>query len=98
METILIYYSPIEKTVTTENGFTYREIKSLINGEELISFKNEIELFELFYKRNNSLRYCNGSYYKFKDINFENKYNNWLNSNDYKQKSFSLYYNNSIVD
>lgn len=74
------------------------EIYSTKIREEKITGKNNIDIFEKYYKLNNRLKYCNGSYYKFKDIEWKNKYNEWLNSEDYKKKSFSLYYGNGIVD
>jgi hypothetical protein len=58
----------------------------------------EIGLFEQFEKLNNRLRYCNGSYYKFQDKQLELNYKEWLRSDDYKAKSFNLYYGNGIVD
>jgi hypothetical protein len=63
-----------------------------------IEHNNEIGLFEQFNKLNNQLRYCNGSYYKFQDKQLELKYKEWLRSDDYKTKSFDLYYGNGIVD
>lgn len=64
-----------------------------------IDGSTDIELFEKFYKMNNSLRYCNGSYYKFSTKEWQLKYNDWLKSDDYKSKSFNLYYGkNGIVD
>lgn len=88
METVLDYYNPKSRT----------EVYSIITNQKTIKGKNEIELFEKFYKLNNSLRYCNGSYYKFQDKNLENKYQEWLKSDDYNQKSFDLYYGNGVVD
>lgn len=72
-----------------ERGFT--QIKDI---EDV----TEIGLFEQFEKLNNRLRYCNGSYYKFQDKQLELKYKEWLRSDDYKAKSFNLYYGNGIVD
>jgi uncharacterized protein YecT (DUF1311 family) len=63
-----------------------------------IEANNDISLFEQFYKLNNQLRYCNGSYYKFQDKQLELKYKEWLRSDDYEAKSFNLYYGNGIVD
>jgi hypothetical protein len=63
-----------------------------------IEYTTEIGLFEQFVKLNNQLRYCNGSYYKFQDKQLELKYKEWLRSDDYKAKSFNLYYGNGIVD
>lgn len=77
---------------------SYTSIKSEIKKQKEIEGNNEIEIFENFYKLNNSLKYCNGSYYKFNDLEWENKYNKWLKSDDYKKKSFNLYYGNGVVD
>ena len=74
MKTMLEYWDKINNTSC------YSEIKK----QEEINGSTEIEIFEKFYKKNNNLRYCNGSYYKFHSKKWENKYNNWLNSNDYK--------------
>lgn len=88
MKTTLDYWSKIN----------YRSFESEIKNQEEIKGNNEIEIFENFYKLNNNLRYCNGSYYKFQDKTWEKKYENWLKSDDYKKKSFELYYGNGIVD
>jgi len=77
---------------------SYTSIHSEIKKQKEIEADNEIDLFEQFYKLNNSLRYCNGSYYKFQDKDWENKYSDWLKSDDYKKKSFELYYGNGVVD
>ena len=76
----------------------YTSIRSEIKTTKEIEGTDEIDLFEQFYKLNNSLRYCNSSYYKFQDKEWENKYNQWLKSDDYKKKSFNLYYGNGVVD
>jgi hypothetical protein len=77
---------------------SYTNWDSEIKKQKEIEDDTEIGLFEQFYKLNNSLRYCNGSYYKFQDKDWENKYNAWLKSDDYKKKSFNLYYGNGVVD
>ena len=77
---------------------SYTSCHSEIKRKEEINGNTEIEIFENFYNKNNSLRYCNGSYYKFQSKEWENKYNNWLKSDDYKNKSFNLYYGNGTVD
>jgi len=59
---------------------------------------DEIVLFEKFYKLNNSLRYCNGAYYKWEDKSWTDRYQDWLKSDDYKKKSFNLFYGNGVVD
>jgi hypothetical protein len=71
---------------------------SQITNQKTISGENDIEIFEKFYKENNSLRYCNGSHYTFISSEWEQKYKDWLNSDDYKAKSFNLYYGNGVVD
>lgn len=72
--------------------------ESEIKKQETIEADDDIAIFEKFYKMNNSLRYCNGSYYKFNDKQWQNRYNEWLKTDDYKSKSFNLYYGNGIVD
>jgi hypothetical protein len=76
----------------------YTSVYSEIKSQKTIEAEDEISIFEQFYKLNNSLRYCNGSYYKFKSDEWQTKYDNWLKSDDYKKKSFDLYYGNGIVD
>ena len=88
MKTILNYWDKID----------YKSIESEIKRQQEIEGNNEIEIFENFYKLNNSLRYCNGSYYRFNDLEWGNKYNEWLKSDDYKKKSFNLYYGGGVVD
>jgi hypothetical protein len=58
---------------------------------------NKEASFEKFYKINNSLRYCNGSYWKFKDHSIQSEYDNWKASLP-QNKAFNLYYGNGIVD
>jgi len=72
--------------------------ESEIKNQKTIEADDDIAIFEQFYKMNNSLRYCNGSYYKFNDKQWQDKYNEWLKTDDYKSKSFNLYYGNGVVD
>lgn len=88
----------MKATLDYYDKVSYTSIKSEIKRQEEIEGDTEIDLFEQFYKLNNSLRYCNDSYYKFQDKDWENKYNAWLKSDDYKKKSFNLYYGNGVVD
>jgi hypothetical protein len=88
MKTTLDYYTEVDR---------YRFISDIVSTKE-IEFENNIDCFEQFYRLNNSLRYCNGSYYKFQDNTIEKDYKDWLKSNDYKKKSFNLYYGNGVVD
>jgi hypothetical protein len=94
----LDYWSPRNESVVTESGFRFLDTKSVIKSTKEITDTTEIGLFEQYYGLNNSLRYCNGSYYKFQDKQWEEKYNEWLKSDDYKNKSFNLYYGNGVVD
>lgn len=55
------------------------------------------ELFVKFYKLNNRLRYCNGSYYEWKNSKIENEYSYWLRKIP-DSMSFELYYGNGVVD
>jgi hypothetical protein len=77
---------------------SYTSVGSEIKRKENIGAYTDIGIFEKFYKMNNRLRYCNGSYYKFSTKDWQDKYNEWLKSDDYKQKSFNLYYGNGVVD
>jgi len=98
IKTILEYWAPKNVSVVTESGFRYLDTNSVVKSKEEINAENEIALFEKFYKMNNSLRYCNGTYYKFEDAKIEIKYREWLKSEDFKTKSFNLYYGNGVVD
>ena len=57
----------------------------------------EEEIFKRFYKENNSLRYCNGSHYQFKDNQIDLRYREWLKSLS-KETRFKMYYGNGVVD
>lgn len=98
MKTKLDYYNRRDEFVKDSNGKEYYDNKSRITAEKEIEASSEIELFEKFYKLNNSLRYCNGSYYEWQNKEYKTKYSIWLKSDDYKKKSFSLYYGNGVVD
>ena len=94
----LDYWHPRNETVVTESGFRYLDTSSVITRTKDIEDATEIGLFEQCYKLNNSLRYCNGSHYTFQDKQWERRYKEWLQSDDYKKKSFNLYYGNGVVD
>lgn len=55
------------------------------------------EVFVKHYKANNSLRYCNGEWWEFKDKEVQEMYNLWLRIMP-EGRSFNLYYGNGIVD
>lgn len=88
MEAILEYWDRV----------SYTSCNSQVKYEETLTANVEVDIFETFYKKNNQLRYCNGSYFRFKDEEWRDKYSEWLNSDDYKKKSFDLYYGNGVVD
>jgi hypothetical protein len=97
-KTTLDYWNPRNETVVTNDGFRYVDTTSVITNTKKIEDDTEIGMFEQFYKLNNSLRYCNGSHYKWQDAEWSNKYSKWLKSDDYRKKSFNLYYGNGVVD
>ena len=94
----LNYWDLHRETRQYESGGYYQHQESRVSRVEEIEGRTDIELFEKFYKLNNSLRYCNGSYYKWADSEMELKYSQWLKSDDYNSKSFNLYYGNGVVD
>ena len=55
------------------------------------------EVFVRMYKANNSLRYCNGHSYHFKDNAVAEQYHLW-NLTMSHGRSFDLYYGNGVVD
>jgi hypothetical protein len=98
MKATLDYWNPKNETVITKSGYCYLDKNSIITSTKDIESDTMTELFEQFDRLNNRLRYCNGSYYKFQDKLLEELYNVWLKSDDYKKKSFDLFYGNGTVD
>lgn len=94
----LNYWEPEDVSVVTEDGFRFLSRKPVIKRTQTIAAETEISLFEQFYELNNRLRYCNGSSYKWQDPEWEAKYQSWRKSDDYKKKSFNLFYGNGVVD
>ena len=98
METTNIeYWNNLRRTKQYESGGYYQCNDSELVKTEELSATTKDELFTAFYKKNNSLRYCNGSYYKFVDKKMEKEYNDWK-KNLSEAKSFNLYYGNGVVD
>lgn len=96
MKARIEYWNPANKTVVTVTGFRYLNTDSeLKKVEEWEGTKEEI--FKKFDKQNNSLRYCNGSHYKFEDETLHTDYINWYKSLD-KNTQFNMYYGNGVVD
>ena len=52
------------------------------------------ESFELFYQKNNSLRYCNGSFYNIVDPEIEKEYREFHK----EYNTIENYYGNGVVD
>lgn len=75
----------------------YKNPRSIYCKDNLIWRGSEESIFKRFYEENNSLRYCNGSYYKFKDNQIDLKYREWLKSLS-KATRFKMYYGNGVVD
>jgi hypothetical protein len=102
MKIILDYYNPKNVTVTTESGFRYLDTQSVVTKSEEFPIEGDIAclmegIFKLFHDRNNSLRYCNGSYWKFRDEKIDAEYRAWYNSLPHHVR-FRMYYGNGVVD
>lgn len=91
------YWDTLMRTKEYQKGGFYVDQTPEKVKEEIILGKTEDELFEIFYKRNNSLRYCNGSYWKFSNQSDAEKYHQWICKMP-TQRSFELYYGNGVVD
>jgi hypothetical protein len=99
MEVEVNYFVQVTETRRYQNGGGfYSHSSTQLKEVEIIKADDEISIFEIFYKKNNRLRYCNGYYYEFVSPIWKKKYDDWLKSDDYKQKSFNLYYGDGIVD
>jgi len=89
-------WNPKNVLVVTKKGFRYEDTKSVITGNETWEGTKE-KIFKRFYKQNNSLRYCNGSHYKFEDETLDADYINWYKSLSESNK-FNMFYGNGVVD
>lgn len=96
MEVKIDYWNPKNETVVTETGFRYLDTKSVITRTENWNDDKE-EIFKKFYEKNNSLRYCNGSYYKFQDNILQQEYMEWY-KNLSESTRFQMFYGNGVVD
>ncbi len=98
MKATFDYWKPANISKVGKNGFRYLDTSSIITSTTELEYSDKVDLFEQFYKMNNRLRYCNGSYFTFQDESLSKEYSLWLKSDDYKKKSFNLYYGNGVVD
>ena len=96
MEVRIERWNPANRTVVTKTGFRYLDTESEIDKVEVWGGTKE-QIFKRFYKENNSLRYCNGSHYKFEDETLHTEYWKWYNSLDEAVK-FRMFYGNGVVD
>tara|TARA_Y100000389_G_C17287920_1_gene426440 strand:- start:287 stop:529 length:243 start_codon:yes stop_codon:yes gene_type:complete len=65
--------------------------------KNLVWTGSEESIFKKFNLENNSLRYCNGSHYQFKDNQIDLRYREWLKSLS-KATRFKMHYGNGVVD
>ena len=77
-------------------GFRYRSDEDRFRIEG-ISGESEDEIFEDFERKNNRLRYCNGSYYEFVEEEDKENFKKWKSSLS-KSRNFELFYGNGTVD
>mgnify|MGYP003661429170 CR=1 FL=1 len=96
MKARIEYWNPKNESVVTKDGFRYLNTKSVITSNETWEGTKE-EIFNRFYEQNNSLRYCNGSHYKFEDKTLHTDYMNWYESLSESDK-FNMFYGNGVVD
>ena len=91
IESIKKFKSKDIVNLTIEDYSNYK-----LDSEKIISGTYD-ELFEKISHLNNILRYCNGSYYKFKDSSIKRLFSLW---NKYipDSRSMDLYYGGGIVD
>jgi len=76
---------------------SYTSCNSEIKKTEDLSAETEDALFEMFYKKNNQLKYCNGAYYEFVDKTDQNRYQEWIKNLSHA-RSFNLFYGGGVVD
>lgn len=90
------YWDIVEESRVSETGFRYRSSQTKLMKTETWEGTGE-EIFKRFDAANNRLRYCNGTYWKFKEKEMQEKYIAWYKSLD-KNTQFNMYYGNGIVD
>lgn len=90
------YWSPLNKVVEYLDGSCHYVTDSVAQREQALDGTME-EIFKEFHDLNNQLRYCNGSYYKFKTKELSDEYYKWLTSLS-EATRFSMYYGTGVVD
>ena len=90
------YWEPRNETVVTDSGFRFLDTLSIIKRVVVWEGSKEV-IFKKFYAENNSLRYCNGSHYKFKEAEIQQEYITWYKSLS-KAVTFNMFYGNGVVD
>jgi uncharacterized protein YecT (DUF1311 family) len=78
------------------DNISYTSCDSEIKSVETWNGTKE-EIFKKFDKKNNRLRYCNGSYYEFQDKKLKQEYLEWYRSLS-KSTKFNMFYGNGVVD
>jgi len=96
MKVIVNRFNPENKTRKYPSGELYHSTKPVIDDVQIWEGTEE-EIFKRFDNANNSLRYCNGSYYKFEDNKINDRYIAWYKSLS-KATKFKMFYGNGVVD
>lgn len=79
---IIEYYKPYERTVITDDGFSYCKTESILAKETELKDVTVEEMCEKFYRRNRALTYVNYSFYKFKDPKYKKLYDLYIDMYD----------------
>ncbi len=74
MEIKVEYWDKINRVVKKPSGYSFYDTNSELKKTESITGNTKEEIYAEFYSRNNSLRYCNGAYWKFVDKSVDEDY------------------------
>lgn len=88
------FHSTERVTVTAKSGLIYEAERDTV--KERVFEGTFDKVCERLEKANNSFRYCNGTYYEFKDEKMRNNYRYWRHLIPFA-RSFDLYYPDSTV-
>ena len=96
---IVQYWNPKNAFISNVNGIgTHYDSNSYVTKteeHEADTQEDKENVFKMIYHRNNSLRYCNGSYWLFVDKVIENEYRTSFMK---EYNTISNYYGNGVVD